>query len=134
MCLPAGRPGGHVSVHWLHVPVGLETLHCRPPFVYISSLAAYFRGVLRYRFTLTFLKLLTLGAPDLTRRITLFSSKKQISCRSIFPWPKYTKTSFFETRLAFRRFWVKEPRHSEKKVAEMYHLYRSLPAITGDHS
>ena len=32
--------------------------------------------------------------------------------------------SFFETRLAFRRFWVKEPRHSENKIAEMCHLYR----------
>ena len=32
---------------------------------------------------------------------------------TILPWPKDTKTSFFETRLAFRLLWVKEPRRSE---------------------
>ena len=35
VCLPAGRPGSHVLVHWLHVLVGLETPRWRPPF-YIS--------------------------------------------------------------------------------------------------
>ena len=38
--------------------------------------------------------------------------------------PKYTKTSFFETRLTSRRFWVKKPRYSEKQNAEMCYLYR----------
>ena len=34
------------------------------------------------------------------------------------------KNVIFETRLAFRRFWVKEPRHSENTLAEMCYLYR----------
>ena len=43
----------------------------------------------------------------------------------MIPRPKYTNTSFFETRLAFRRFWVKETRHSENVFAEMCcYLYR----------
>ena len=33
------------------------------------------------------------------------------------------KTPFFETRLAFQPFWVKEPRHSENILAEMCYLY-----------
>ena len=37
----------------------------------------------------------------------------------------YTKVSFFEKKiLAFGRFWVKEPRRSENKIAEMCYLYR----------
>ena len=36
--------------------------------------------------------------------------------------------SFFETRMAFRQFWVREPRHSEKKNAAMCYLYlRTCP-------
>ena len=51
-------------------------------------------------------------------------SKNQIASRWIIPWPTYPITYFFETRLAFRRFWAKEPRHSENMLAEMYYLYR----------
>ena len=32
--------------------------------------------------------------------------------------------SFFETKLAFRRFWVSGPRHSEAILAEMCYLSR----------
>ena len=34
------------------------------------------------------------------------------------------RKSFFETRLAFRRFWAEEPLHSENRLAEMCYLYR----------
>ena len=51
-------------------------------------------------------------------------SKYQIAPRLIIPWPKYAIASFFETILTFGRFWVKEPRHSEKTLAEICHLYR----------
>ena len=55
---------------------------------------------------------------------TVFS-KTQIEPRRIIQWPEYTKkTSFFETRLAFRQFWVQEPRCSENILAEMCYLYR----------
>ena len=40
------------------------------------------------------------------------------------PWPKFAKTSFFETILVFRRFRVKDPRHSETILMEMCYLYR----------
>ena len=50
-------------------------------------------------------------------------SKYQIASRRIISWPKLYTKSFFETALAFRRFWVKKPRLSEKKV-EMCYLYR----------
>ena len=43
--------------------------------------------------------------------------QNQIAFRRIIPWPKYTKTSFFEARLlAYRRVWVKEPRYSKTKI------------------
>ena len=42
----------------------------------------------------------------------------------MIPWPKYTRKSFFGRGLAFRRFWVQEPRHSENRLAEMCYLYR----------
>ena len=57
------------------------------------------------------------------------TAKHQITSRWIVPWPEYSKTSFFETRLlAFRRFWVKKPRHSENSITEMCYLYLSLNA------
>ena len=43
------------------------------------------------------------------------------------PISQIYKTSFFETRLTFRRFWVKEPRHSENGLVEICHLYRKTP-------
>ena len=46
------------------------------------------------------------------------------------PRPKYTKTPFFETLLVFRRFWVKEPRHSENSLAGMCYLYRRTASKT----
>ena len=52
-------------------------------------------------------------------------SKNKIAARSIIPMAQvYTKTPFFLTRLALRRVWVKEPRHSGNVLAEMCHLYR----------
>ena len=53
-------------------------------------------------------------------------SKNQIAFRYIISYPKYTKTYFFETRLAFWRFWVKGPRHSENVLAEICYLYRRM--------
>ena len=41
-------------------------------------------------------------------------SKSRIASRRVKPWPKCSRISFFETRLAFRRFWAKEPRHERK--------------------
>ena len=38
--------------------------------------------------------------------------------------PSVQKAAFSEARLALRRFWVEEPRHSENNLAEMCHLYR----------
>ena len=80
------------------------------------------RGILRKRVNLVFLRLLTrtLGASYLIR--TLTSAKIKLYPDKI-PWSKYTKTSFFETRLAFLLFWVKEPRHSEGLLAEMCYFY-----------
>ena len=52
-------------------------------------------------------------APHLSRPIPhpkTDYSKNQIASRWKIPWPSYTKTSFFETRLAFWRFRVKKPR------------------------
>ena len=49
-------------------------------------------------------------------------SQNQIASRSVIPWHKYTLASFFETRLAFRRVWVKEPRHSENIKVEICYL------------
>ena len=40
------------------------------------------------------------------------------------PMAQVPKTSFFETRLAFQRFWVKERRHSEDGLVEICYLYR----------
>ena len=51
-------------------------------------------------------------------------NKDQIASRWIIPWPKYTKTYFFEAWLAFRRFRVKEPSHSENVLAKMWYVYR----------
>ena len=42
----------------------------------------------------------------------------------ILPWFKLTKTPLFETRLAFRRFWMKVPRDPQNTLAEMCYLYR----------
>ena len=43
-----------------------------------------------------------------------YFSENLIACRWIIPWRKYKKTSFFETSLAFRRFWDnKESRYSK---------------------
>ena len=39
------------------------------------------------------------------------------------------KTVIFRTTLAFRRFWVKGPRHSENIFSEMCHLYRKTRRI-----
>ena len=43
----------------------------------------------------------------------------------------YNNVFFFETILAFRRLWVKEPRHSENMLAEMCYLYyrRMRPSL-----
>ena len=48
-------------------------------------------------------------------------SKNQIASRSIFPLPMYVykKRYFSETRLTFRRFWVKGPRHSANILTEI---------------
>ena len=43
------------------------------------------------------------------------SSKKSNCFPMKSPMAQAYKTSFFETRLTFRRFWVKEARHSETK-------------------
>ena len=37
----------------------------------------------------------------------------------------YKTTSFFVTRMPFRRFWFKEPRHSKNILADTCYLYRS---------
>ena len=58
----------------------------------------------------------------LTRK--LISAKIKLRPDEIITWPEYTKTSFFETRLAFRRFCVEEPSHSGNTSAEMCYLYR----------
>ena len=38
----------------------------------------------------------------------------------------YKNIPFFQTRLALRRFWVKEPLHSENILAEMWYLYLKM--------
>ena len=50
--------------------------------------------------------------------------KKKVASRWIIPWPKYTITSFCETRLAFRRFWVKESQFSEIVRADSCYICR----------
>ena len=40
------------------------------------------------------------------------------------PMGRVYKNVIIQNQIAFGRFWVKEPRHSENIVAEMRHLYR----------
>ena len=69
-------------------------------------------GVLRYGFTLTiFLRLLIQGPPYLTRN--LISTKLELHPDKYSHGPKYNKTPIFETRMPFRRVWVKGTRHPE---------------------
>ena len=54
------------------------------------------------------------GVKELYTSPNNYSSKNQSACPDQeFRGPSLQKTSFFETRLAFGRVWVKEPRHSE---------------------
>ena len=42
--------------------------------------------------------------------------------------------NFFETRVVFRRFWVKGSRPPETILAEMYHFYRrTRPTVVQDN-
>ena len=41
----------------------------------------------------------------------------------------YTKIELFETIMAFRLSWVKEPRHTQNASAEKYYLYRRTRLI-----
>ena len=43
------------------------------------------------------------------------------------PIAQVHEIAIFEPRLAFRRFWVKEPRHSKNKRAEKCYPYRRTP-------
>ena len=66
-------------------------------------------------------------APDLRSSIPYPKtdlSKNQLASRRITPWPQSTKRLVSKSRLAFRRFGLKEPRLSETKKAEMCCLYR----------
>ena len=94
----------------------------RPLFVPFSSCWTCLksvRGVLRYRFTLSFL-----GSEELhTSSEKWLQQKSNLSRRIRSPMaPAYKNVSFFETRSASRRFWVKEPRHSENMSAVKCYL------------
>ena len=56
---------------------------------------------------------------DVSKNITRTAS------RGVIPWPNHTTKSHFGTRLTFRRFSVKEPRHSETNLAETCYLFAS---------
>lgn len=47
----------------------------------------------------------------------------------MIPWPKFTATSFFETRSVFRRFRAKEPHHAENVYRKKCYLYRKTRRI-----
>ena len=51
-------------------------------------------------------------------------SKNQNASRRKLPWPKSTKSFFSKSRLAFRRFGVKQKTSFRNKIAEMCYLYR----------
>ena len=76
-------------------------------------------AALRQRFALFVLKLLTHGAPRLTRKLT--SAKIRMRVGEKTDGVKHTKPSFFETRISFRRFRVERPRHSGNIRATMRH-------------
>ena len=58
-------------------------------------------------------------------RRTLLHQKKEVLLDEYSHAPSILKRHiYFETGLPFRRFWGKEPRHSENQIAEMCPLYR----------
>ena len=79
------------------------------------------RGALRSRSTLNFLRLLTLGAPCPTPKLSSAILILHLDEGSHDP---STQGLFSKKDLALRRFWVKEPRHSEIISAEICRLYR----------
>ena len=80
------------------------------------------KGVLRYWLTL-------FRGSSLKERYTLTwklaPAKTEYASRRMIPRTEYTKTIFLETRLVFRRFWVKEPSHvlPLNKITKMCYLY-----------
>ena len=63
------------------------------------------RGILRKRSTLDIFEALHIKS-SMPPPKTVFQQKIIFSSRRSIAWPKYTNTSFCETRLASRRFWV----------------------------